>query len=178
MTRLFRAALFLAALFVTDAANAQTATQDINITATVTKACSVNNAATGTAGSATIPITAAGNVNAAVITPTGSPFAAVACNAPSNLQLTSLNGALTGPATASGFANIINYSASATWNSITASINTATTAGSGASETGTAQAVSTASSGNLTVSITPAANSLPLVLGTYTDTLRVTLTPQ
>lgn len=160
------------------AAHAQTATQDINISATVTKACTIANVPAGTAGSATIPVSAAGAVNTAAITPTGSPFANVACNAPATLQLTSLNGAVTNvtPA-ASGFTNFINYSASATWNSVTASVNTATVATATGAESGTGQAV-TANSGNLDVTITPQATSLPLITGAYSDTLRVTLTPQ
>ena len=161
------------------AAQAQTATQDINISATVTKACSINNAATGTAGTATIPVSAAGVVNTAAITPTGSPFANVACNAASFLQLSSVNGGVVNAgAPGSGFTNIINYTASATWNSVTATLDTSTVATASGTETGAQQSVATANSGNLTVSITPLAPSLPLITGAYSDTLRVTLTPQ
>lgn len=167
------------ALLGTTAASAQTATQDINISATVTKACTVNNAATGTAGSATIPVSAAGAVTTTAITPTGSPFANVACNAPSTLQLTSLTGGVknaTSPG--SGFTNIIDYQATATWNSVTASLDTSAVGGAAGNESGTGQAVATANSGALTVQITPLANTLPLITGSYSDTLRVTLTPQ
>jgi hypothetical protein len=163
----------------TGAAHAQTATQDINITATVLKSCTVNNVATGTAGTANIPVSVAGAVTTTTITPTGSPFASVACNAPSNLQLTSLNGGVKNvgvPGT--GFTNIIDYTASATWNSVSASLDTSTLSTAVAAEAGTAVAVSTAHSGNLSVSITPIANALPLITGSYSDTLRVTLIPQ
>ncbi len=172
------AALVAATVSMAGSANAQTATQDINITATVTSACTINNTATGTAGSATIPVSAAGAVNTTAITPTGSPFANVACNAPATLQLTSLNGAVTNATPApSGFTNFINYSASAVWNGTTATLNTASVATAAGSESGTGQAV-TANSGNLDVTITPQATSLPLITGPYADTLRVTLTPQ
>ena len=172
-------AFVLSGLAIAGSANAQTATQDINITAIVTKACTVNNSATGTPGSATIPVSAAGAVSTSAITPTGSPFANVACNAPSSLQLTSLNGAVkNATAPGSGFTNLIDYQATATWNSVTASVDTSTTSGATGPEAGTAQLVSTANSGNLTVSITPLANATPLITGTYNDTLRVTLTPQ
>jgi len=75
-------------------ATAQTATQDINITATVLAACTINNLATGVtpALATVIPISTAGAVVTAPIPAIGSPFTNVACNAPSNLQLTSLNG--------------------------------------------------------------------------------------
>ncbi|MBS0243643.1 MAG: hypothetical protein JSS20_15815 [Proteobacteria bacterium] len=178
-TKVAYAGLVAFTLLGTQAANAQTATQDIDITANVLKACTVNNAPTGTAGSATIPVSAAGAVSTTAITPTGSPFANVACNAPSTLQLTSLSGGVKNATTpGSGFTNIIDYQATATWNSVTASIDTSTVAGATGSEAGTAQSVATSNSGNLTVSITPLANSLPLVTGSYSDTLRVTLTPQ
>ena len=167
-----------AASLVTSAANAQTATQDITISATVPKACTINNVGSGTLDTATIAITAAGAVNIAPVTPTAAPYANVACNAPSNLQLTSQGGGLTGPGAVGGFDNIINYTGSATWNSVTATVNTATVATAAGAEAGTAQAVATANSGNLTVTITPTANAQPLVMGGYTDTLRVTLTPQ
>ena len=165
-------------VIATGGANAQTATQDIVITAVVPKSCSVNNSAAGTVDAAVIAITAAGNVNTAPVTPTNSPYANVACNAPSNLQLTSLSGGVVNASTVTGFANIINYTGSATWNGVTATVNTASNPAATGSESGTAMAVSSAFSGSLSVSIAPAANTLPLVLGTYNDTLRVTLIPQ
>ncbi len=179
--RKFREVASVVAFVVVGAstAQAQTATQDINISATVTAACSINNAATGTAGTATIPVSAAGVVNTAVITATGSPFANVACNAASFIQLSSLSGGVVNAgAPGSGFTNIIDYTASATWNSVTATLNTSTVATAIGTETGTQQSVPTAHSGNLTVSITPLAPSLPLITGAYADTLRVSLIPQ
>ncbi len=164
-------------------ATAQTATQDINITATVLAACTINNVATGiTPPVATdIPISTAGAVVTTPITAIGSPFTNVACNAPSNLRLTSLRGGVA-PAVIgvppTGFTNIINYQAAATWNSTTANVDTATPATAGTAEPGAIVPVATANSGDLTVVITPLPNTLPLVTGTYTDTLRVTLTPQ
>ncbi len=173
---LLRSALATIALTMATVVHAQTATQDINITATVTKACTINNTTTGVAGSATIPVSVAGAVDTTQITPTA--FANVACNAPSTLLLTSMSGAVknaTSPA--SGFTNIIDYSADATWNGVTATLDTATAPAATTSESGTGVAV-TAHSGDLTVTITPQSTSLPLITGSYSDTLRVTLTPQ
>lgn len=156
---------------------AQAATQDIQISATVTSACTINNVATGGVSTVTIPVSAAGSVNTGTLTPSGSPFANVACNSPSNLQLTSQNGGVTTASTpVTGFAAKIDYTASATWHSVTASINTASA--SSAPYSGTAAPVSTAFSGSLSVSITPTANSQPLLAGSYSDTLHVVLTPQ
>jgi len=180
--RTYIVGVFLAAVISVigpGAACAQTATQNINISATVTKSCTINGVATGTAGSATITVSAAGAVSTTAITPTGSPFANVACNAASNLQLTSLSGGVVNAGTpGTGFTNIINYTGSATWNSVTATVNTATNPLATSAEAGTAQAVATANSGNLTVTITPQANTSPLITGSYSDTLQITLTPQ
>lgn len=159
-------------------ARAQTATQDINISATVNSACTINNASAGTVDTAIIPISAAGNVVTTPITPNNAPYANVACNGPSDLQLTSLSGGVVNASTASGFANIINYTASATWNSVTATVNTSTVPGATGPEAGAVAPVATAFAGSLSVTITPIANTLPLVQGAYSDTLRVTLTPQ
>lgn len=161
-------------------AQAQTATRDINISATVTGACTINNVATGSpVGTATIPVSVAGAVTTTPITPTGSPFANVACNAASFLQLTSLSGGVVNAgAPGSGFTNIIDYQASATWNSVTATVDTSTAPAAAGAESGTQQSVGTAHSGNLSVTITPIANTMPLITGAYSDTLRITLTPQ
>ena len=174
-----RAAIAAFAVASAASANAQTATQDINITATVTKACTVNNAVAGTAGTAVIPVTAAGAVTTTTITPTGSPFANVVCNAPSNLQLTSLSGGVVNAGTATaGFSKIIDYSASATWGGATATVDTSSTPAAAGSESGALAAIATANAGSLTVSITPIANALPLIIGAYSDTLRVSIIPQ
>lgn len=180
MQRRFLGVVVLCGLLPWSGAMAQSATQDINITATVSGLCTINGLATGSpVGSAVIP-TPSGNVDVTPITPSGSPFANVVCNGPSTLLLTSLNGGVLNTTTSSGFDNIINYEASATWSSVTATINTETdpAASVGGSEDGTPAAVSTAGSGSLSVTITPITNSQPLIAGTYSDTLRVTLTPQ
>lgn len=157
---------------------AQTATQDIQISAQVNATCTINNAANGGVSTATIGITAAGAVNTSTVVPSGSPFANVACNAPSNLRLTSQSGGVkTASAAVTGFAGRINYTASATWNSVTANIDTSLAGATGPYQ-GANAPVATAFSGSLSVSITPTANTEPLLAGTYSDTLRVTLIPQ
>ncbi len=168
----------ICALALADIAHAQTATQDIIISATVNSACTINNAATGTTDAATIPILGSGLVDVTPITPNNAPYLNVACNGPSTLLLTSLSGGVVNGSPASGFANIIDYSASATWNSVSATVNTSTPATATGPEAGTPQPVATAFSGPLSVTITPIVNALPLVQGAYSDTLRITLTPQ
>jgi hypothetical protein len=179
MQRVVCAMAIACTLMACSDAVAQAATQDINITATVAGVCTIGGLATGSPGSAVIP-TPSGTVDVTPITPIGSPFANVVCNGPSTLLLTSLNGGVVNSASGTGFDRIINYSASATWNSVIASINTATNpaASIGGNESGSPAAVATAGSGSLSVTITPLANAQPLIAGSYSDTLRITLTPQ
>lgn len=158
-------------------AHAQAAQQEIQISATVTSSCTINGASTGVIDTATIGINASGNVIVSPITPANAPYVNVVCNAPATLQLRSTQGAVKTAATGSGFTNIINYQASATWNGQTATIDTATIATATGQETGTAEPVS-AGSGDLDVTITPEANAQPLIGGNYSDSLFVLLTPQ
>lgn len=173
--------IFIAPLLTLSCAStsfAQTATQDIQISAQVNATCTINNAASGGVSTATIGITGAGAVDTTTQVPSGSPFASVACNAPSNLRLTSQSGGVkTATAAVTGFTGRINYTASATWNSVTATIDTSL-AGASGPYSGAIAPVATAFSGSLSVSITPTANTLPLLAGTYSDILRVTLVPQ
>lgn len=171
-------AMILCVMTMARPAMAQTATQDINISALVPKSCTIENVAAGAVDTATIAITAAGAVDTSPVTPTSSPYANVACNTPSDLQLTSLSGAVINASSLAGFTNIIDYTASATWHGVTATLNTATAPAAAGAESGTAQPVATGFSGALSVLITPTANTLPLVQGAYADTLSVTLTPQ
>ncbi len=147
------------------------------LSGTVAKVCTIGGVATPAADSATIPITTAGAVNTAVI---NKSYANAACNTPSNLQLTSQNGAVKNAGTApSGFTNLINYSASASFSGASAAVNTATIATATGAEPGTAVSTTgTTPSGTLSVTITPQANATRLISGTYTDTLRITITPQ
>jgi hypothetical protein len=168
---------FFYAIFIGQAFS-QAAQQQIQITATVGKSCTINGASTGTIDTAIIPIDASGNVLTPPITPVNAPYANVVCNAPSTIQLTSQQGSVkntTSPPL--GYTNIIDYQASATWNSVTATIDTATIPAANGTESGTAQPVS-AGSGSLQVTINPEANASPLVGGTYSDLLTVLLTPQ
>lgn len=172
--------LFLGAIFCTALAGGaygQAAQQEIQISATVTSSCTINGASTGVVDTATIGIDASGDVIVSPITPTNAPYINVICNAPSTIQLKSTQGAVKNAATGSGFTNIINYQASANWNGQTATIDTATIAAATGQETGTAEPVS-AGSGDLDVTITPEANSQPLVGGNYSDSLFIFLTPQ
>jgi hypothetical protein len=158
-------------------AYAQAAQQEIQISATVPSSCTINGASTGVVDTATIGIDSSGNVIVSPITPTNSPYVNVVCNAPSTIQLKSTQGAVTTAAAGTGFQNIIDYQASATWNGQTATIDTATIPTAAGQETGTAEPVS-AGSGDLDVTITPELNSEPLIGGNYSDSLFVLLTPQ
>ena len=147
------------------------------VTGTVNKVCTIGGVARPTANSATIPISAGGAVNTTVI---NRSYASVACNTPSNLQITSQSGAVKNTGTPpSGFTNLINYSSSATFSGATATLNTSTTPTATGAESGTAVSTTGATpSGTMTVSITPQANALRLLSGSYSDILTITITPQ
>jgi hypothetical protein len=173
----FVSTLVLGAVAMISGASAQVATQDISITATVAKFCSVGTpaAATGTVRPVVIPITGFGTVGTAVITET---FPNVVCNTPATLLTTSLNGHVLNPAAAPAtFTNEIDYTAVATVGGATSTINTFTNGADTANFTGNSSTTAAAFSGTLSVAITPQAAVATLVTGTYTDTLRVTLTP-
>ena len=147
------------------------------VTGTVARVCTIGGLAQGPTGSATIPVSAAGAVNTGVINRT---FSNVACNAPSNVQVSSQNGAVrTATAPPTGFTNQINYSSTASFGGATANLNTATNPTATGQESGTAVSTTGSTpSGSLTVAITPQANAQRLLAGSYGDVLRVTITPQ
>ena len=153
------------------------ASRAFTVTGTVNSACTIGGLTHPSADTATIPISAAGAVNTAVI---NKSYASVVCSSPSNVQMTSLNGAVKNAGTASaGFTNQINYSSTAAFSGASASLNTATNPLATGPESGTAVSTTgTAPSGTMTVTITPQANVLPLIGGAYSDTLTITITPQ
>jgi opacity protein-like surface antigen len=166
----------LATLVCANSANAQSATQDINLTADVTSFCTIDGSNTGTVITRAIPVTN-GTVGAIPAIPA---IASVVCNGPTDVLATSVSGGVTtGVAAPVGFTNTINYTGAATFGTATSTINTATTATAVGSEAGNVASTAAATSGSLTVTITPAQPALPLMVSTaYADTLRVTLTPQ
>lgn len=164
--------------WIIDIANLVAVTsRPFTVTGTVNKVCSIGGVARPAADSATIPVSVAGAVNTAVISRS---YASVACNTPSNVQITSQNGAVRNSGTPpSGFTNLINYSSSATFSGATATLNTATTATATGAEAGAAVSTTGATpSGTMSVTITPQANALPLLAGSYSDVMTITITPQ
>lgn len=165
------------AVAASSAAFAQAATQDVNITATVPKYCSVAGSATPAALNTTIPISATGTV-----TTTAQNFTvnSVVCNTAADVVATSVSGGVrSATAAASGFTNIINYTGVASFGAASSTVNTATNPAAGGAEAGNTAATGGATAGNLTIAVTPAQPGLPLMAATdYSDVLRVTLTPQ
>lgn len=170
-------ALLAAATFASGtAAQAQTATQDINITASVASYCTINNITNPTDLDEVIPVTN-GIVDTSVISNT---IGSVACNSPADVIATSLSGGVTTIAAAEpGTTNIIDYTAVATFSGATSTIDTSDVATAAGSEAGNTATTASAATGNLVVTITPAQPAQLLMPSTdYEDTLRVTLTAQ
>ncbi|MEL7047725.1 MAG: hypothetical protein AAFO75_01985, partial [Pseudomonadota bacterium] len=143
----------------------------------VSSSCTIGGISTPAAATVTIPTTASGSVSTAAI---NRSFSSVACSSPATVQITSINGGVRNAASApSGFRRIIDYSSTATFSGASATLNTATVPGAtGAENSGLASTTGSAPSGTLSVVIIPQANVQPLISGTYSDTLRVTITPQ
>ena len=125
----------------------------------------------------TIPVSSTGSVTT---TPQNFVVNSVVCNTATSVLATSQTGGVKSAGSApSGFTNIIDYTGQATLGSATSTINTATTPAAAGSEPGNVASTGGAVTGNMTITVTPAQPANPLVSGTdYSDTLRVTLTPQ
>lgn len=169
MSNLMRLAMIACSLIgFSLSASAQTATQNINLNAVVADYCTISGAATAADVNRTVTVTG-GVVSTAALTQVS--VANVACSKISNLKLETTNTGLTGPGIATGFQNVIHYTASASFDGAAPSLDTS-------SATTATAATSGASNGTLTVDITPQANTNPMVSGSYSDVLVVTLTPQ
>ena len=154
-------------------ASAQSASANVNITATIVASCTINGTANG--GTQTLDFsntTASPSTTISTAKKTAT-FANVLCNTPSHITLQSSSGKAANAATApSAFQNFFDYSAVATWNTVTDSLSTATDG----TTLKTSATTAPAAAGSLTVDVTPSSPSLPLVAGSYVDVLTVTLT--
>ncbi|MDX2158590.1 MAG: hypothetical protein SFW09_18985 [Hyphomicrobiaceae bacterium] len=163
-------AAILALPLLGNAALAQSATQNINLSATVADYCSIGGAASGTAVNRSITVTN-GTVSTSALS--AVTVGSVVCTKISDVTLATTNtGLTTATAPNASFQNVIHYTAAASFAGATPSLDTsAATSATAATNTG-------ANLGTLTVNITPQANTLPMLTGAYADVLVVTLTPQ
>lgn len=141
----------------------------------VAKACLIGGLTHPTADMAAIPIVS-GQVSTS---PIPKSFSGAACNAPATLQLRSQQGAAINAASASGFANIIDYTAVAAFSGANVSLDTGALATAVGPEFSSAVATSGSTpTGTLSVTLLPHANLQPLISGNYADTLSLTIAPQ
>src|SRR4051794_36799978 len=104
------------------------ATQSVNLTATVGGYCTIDGSTTGSARTATVNV-ANGVVTPGNVTIQGS-NGSVICTSNAKIQLTSTSGGLTNSVSASDpFVNKIHYTATASYNGATETINTSTATG-------------------------------------------------
>lgn len=165
--------------------------QDVTLTASVPKYCKFDSvqAITGdvnigstTLGlaSSTVNILSAANATGVMQDFAFTFNATATCNTPSQIVISSINGGLKDstptPVTSGLFLNRIDYIASAHWAS--APVAGITTAGSPIASS-PPRLVNTAKTGNVTVDVSAVVNtSAPLAAGDYTDTLRISISPQ
>ena len=104
------------------------------VNGTVASVCTIGGVINPAVDSATIPVSATGTVTTTAI---AKSYASVVCNSVTNVRATSQSGGVKSAASApSGFTNIINYSASATYGGATSTLNTATIATAAGPEAG------------------------------------------
>lgn len=151
--------------------------RSFSVTGAVATSCTIGGVSNPIANSAAIPINSSGIVSTAPIART---FSNVVCNSFSVLQIFSQSGAVKRAISApTGFTNIINYAAAATFGGAVSSLNTATIPTANGVESGSSATTTSATpTGTLSVTITPQSPALPLISGSYADTLRITIIPQ
>lgn len=171
---------------------AQSATQNVSLTASVPKFCKYDSVSsfTGTinigstsynTSSSTVEISAGANATGIMQDWAFTFNAQATCNFASTIQLTSLGGGLrpspVPPISAGTFLDKLDYTANGRWSSSAAAA--LTTVGAAGSVSSSLRPVGAASSGNVTVDVGAVVNTTaPLLAGTYSDTLRITISPQ
>lgn len=162
----------LAAFLLAGSAPVAATDQNINITANVWGFCMIDGSFTP----ADYNLNWDSLITNGDISPTPSvlPSFSVVCNRQSSVELRSLNGGLTGPAFAAGFENVINYTASTT--GFVAALSGSTSGGPGPEVLDSANRA-TPGAEPITVTVTPIANTNPLVSGFYQDTLVLRIEP-
>lgn len=166
------AAMITAALLT--ASHAWAVSQDINLTATVQPSCTISDTETPSAISQNVAVTPQGTV----VESTSNYSFPIRCNTPARLQISNVTGAMTGPTASSQYAARIDYIVNTTGYFPPITMNTIVPAAPPPDGSPVYSSVSSeASDGTLSVSITPQVATGPLAAGTYTDTVRLTITP-
>ncbi len=146
----------------------------MNIGAFVPKFCTVGGSIKPIDLTISIPVSATGTVNTAVQSFTAH---SIICNAPAEVVAMSMLGGAKG--TAGGSPSVVNYVVTASFGGATSTINTAVVPTATSAERGSKASTSSATMGNLVITVTPVQPDVPLVSATtFTDSLRVTLQPR
>ncbi len=170
---LFADATGVAQIFSTNGVNllaSGAVTPTVNYTANT---CTIGGSASG--GTQSVDFSSGSSIS---IGQKSAAFGAVTCNSPATVTLSSANGA----ATATGAAgtthqNFFDYVASTTVNGAAVSLDTSANPARGAAESASASIVAnTTTNATLSIGITPKAPAKPLVAGSYSDILTVTIT--
>ncbi len=171
------------------AAAQTTASATVNITATIAPTCTITpsggTATTGNAGLlATVDFSSTpATPSADIVIGSGSTTSgtlaghAAACNVATRVRVNSQNGAATTAGTpGASFQNFFDYTAQVTFDTVSVTLNTSTTPAAAGVETITsAGSTSGPFSGALGIAVTSLAHTLPLMVGTYNDTVTITL---
>ena len=180
MSRLFATFALLVCLLPGKAMAQTAASGTINVTATVNASCTIN-ALTSAGTLATADFTNGGASMIKTAPYINASLATGDCNTPTHLSLSSANGAATTTASVTGgggYANFFDYTAVATFSTISTTLDTSAIATHIGAESATSSSATAGSaSGAIGITITP--NGTPkLAHGVYNDVLTLTLTAQ
>ena len=164
---LFALAFALASVLGTTVAQANS--QDINLTAQVSSYCTLNGSATPAPISQVVPVTGGQPATTPIVI-----TIPVACNTGADFQIGSLGQGMKGPTALTGVSNVIHYTASANGPSLNSLTFESENLLPGDNFIG-GMVSSGVPSGDITVTITPKTNPLPLRSGNYADTVRILL---
>lgn len=152
------------------------ASQEIAVNATVPKFCRIGGDTSPTQLNQSINMTGPGNISTSPLT---FQLGSVVCNNDSTVELSSSKGAMfaSGVNAVTNFDHFIKYSASLNGYgnavTMTAGNTTAAPVTSGRADRGPINAAN-----SVTVTVTPTANSKPVLAGSYTDTITVAINPR
>lgn len=156
---------------------AQSAVQDVNVSATVGSSCTINDVTTAWAINTSIPVEGTGRVDTSLQT-----FSVRndVCTGITELHIVSMNGGVrtkSGPAPK--FSRVINYRGTAQVGKARSVVRTGAKAAATGPEAGSVGVTNGPMSANLTIALRPQQPANPLVMGSdYEDVLRVMLVPQ
>lgn len=153
------------------------ASQSISVGATVPKFCRIGGSTSPSQLTQNIDTTGPGTISTSDVT---FDLGAVVCNSTSTVQLSSPNGAMfaNGVNPVSNFDHTIKYSARLSGFGDAVTLTAGNTSRSSVTSGAPAERGPINAANSVTVKVTPAANTNPILAGNYSDTITVLINPK